>query len=102
MFFWNSSFFDDLTDVGSLISGFFAFSKSSLNIWKFTVHVLLKPGLENFEHSLLACEMSATVQWFEHSLALPFFGIGMKLIFSSPVATAEFSKFVGILSAGLL
>ena len=38
------------TDVGNLISGPFAFSKSSLNIWKFTVHVLLKPGLENFEH----------------------------------------------------
>ena len=45
-----SCFFDDPTDVGSLISGSFAFSKSSLNIWKFTVHVLLKPGLENFEH----------------------------------------------------
>ena len=37
-------------DLGNLISGFYAFSKSSLNIWKFTVHVLLKPGLENFEH----------------------------------------------------
>ncbi|XDA73974.1 hypothetical protein R6Z07F_004193 [Ovis aries] len=43
-------FFDDPVDVGNLISGFFAFSKSSLNIWKFTVYVLLKPGLENFEH----------------------------------------------------
>ena len=45
-----SCFFDDPTDVGNLISGSSAFSKSSLNIWKFTVHVLLKPGLENFEH----------------------------------------------------
>ena len=45
-----SCFFNDLTDVVNLISGFSAFSKSSLNIWKFTVHVLLKPGLENFEH----------------------------------------------------
>ena len=43
-------FFDDPEDVGNLISGFSAFSKSSLNIWKFTVHILLKPGLENFEH----------------------------------------------------
>ena len=43
-------FFDDPTDVGNLISGSSAFSKSSLNIWKFSVHVLLKPGLENFEH----------------------------------------------------
>ena len=43
-------FFDDTMDVGNLISGSSAFSKSSLNIWKFLVHVLLKPGLENFEH----------------------------------------------------
>ena len=45
-----SCFFDDPTDVGNLISGSSAFSKSSLNIGKFLVHVLLKPGLENFEH----------------------------------------------------
>ena len=45
-----SCFFSDPADVGNLISGFSAFSKSSLNIWKFTVHVRLKPGLENFEH----------------------------------------------------
>ena len=43
-------FFDDLTDVGNLISGSSAFSKSSLNIWKFMVHILLKPGLEDVEH----------------------------------------------------
>ena len=50
MFFWNSlAFYDDPVDVGNLISGSSAFSKSSLNIWKFTVHILLKPGLENFE-----------------------------------------------------
>ena len=45
-----SCFFDDPTDVGNLISGSSTFSKSSLNIWKFIVHILLKPGLENFEH----------------------------------------------------
>ena len=45
-----SCFFDDPTDVGNLISGSSAFSKTNLNIWKFTVHVLLKPDLENFEH----------------------------------------------------
>ena len=45
-----SCFFDDPLDVGNLISGFSAFSKTSLNIRKFTVHILLKPGLENFEH----------------------------------------------------
>jgi len=45
-----SCFFDDPTNVDNLISGSSAFSKSSLNIWKFTVHILLKPGLENFEN----------------------------------------------------
>ena len=45
-----SCLFDDPTDVGNLISGSLAFSKISLNIWRFTVHVLLKAGLENFEH----------------------------------------------------
>ena len=45
-----SCFFDEPADVGNLVSGSSAFSKTSLNIWKFTVHVLLKPGLENFEH----------------------------------------------------
>ena len=45
-----SSFFDDPADVHNLISGSAAFSKTGLNIWKFTVHVLLTPGLENFEY----------------------------------------------------
>ena len=45
-----SCFFDDPADVGNLISCSSAFPKTSLNIWKFTVHILLKPGLENFEH----------------------------------------------------
>ena len=45
-----SCFLDDPMDVGNLISGSSSFSKTSLNIWKFIVHVLLKPGLENFEH----------------------------------------------------
>ena len=47
-----SRFFDDPKNVDNLMSGSSAFSKSSLNIWKFTIHVLLKPDLENFEHSL--------------------------------------------------
>jgi len=78
--YWElSCFFDDPTDVGNLICGCSAFSKSSLNIWKFTVHVLLKPGILSF--TLLACEMCAIVWLFEHSLALPFFEIGMKTDF---------------------
>ena len=56
-----SCFFDDTTDVGNLISGSSAFSKSSLNIFKFMVHILLKPGLENFEPYLLVCERSTIV-----------------------------------------
>ena len=51
--------------------------------------------------TLLVCEMSAVVWYIQHSLALLFFGIGMKMTFSCPVATAEFSKFAGILSAAL-
>ena len=56
-----SCFVDDPVDVGNLISGSSAFSKINLNIWKFTVHILLKSGLETFEHYFLACEMSAIV-----------------------------------------
>ena len=58
-----SCIFYDPTDVGNFISGFSAFSKSSLNICKFTVHILLKPGFKNFESiTLLVSEMSAIVQ----------------------------------------
>ena len=73
-----SCFFPDPADVGNLVSGSSAFSKTSLNNWKFMVHILLNPILQNFELALLACEMSAILWEFEHSLALPFFGIGMK------------------------
>ena len=73
-----SCFFYDPMDVGNLTSGSSAFSKSSLNIWEFTVHVLLQPGLEILSITLLTCQMSTVVQYFEHSLALSSFGIGMK------------------------
>ena len=60
-----SCFFDDPGDVGNLISGSSAFSKAGLNIWKFTVHVLLKPGLENFEHYFTSMwgECNCVVVW---------------------------------------
>ena len=73
MFFWNSlAFFTDPMDVGNLISGSSAFSKSSLNIWNFTVLVLLKPSLENFEHYFASV-------WVEYHCAVvwTFFGISL-------------------------
>ena len=57
-----SCFFYDPGDVGNLISGSSAFSKTSLNIWKFMVRILLKPGLEILSITLLTCEMSAIVR----------------------------------------
>ena len=57
-----SCFFYDPMHVDNLISGFSAFPKISLNIWKFLVHVLLKPSLKNLSITLLVCEMSAVVQ----------------------------------------
>ena len=69
VFFWNSLFFDDPVDVGNLTSGSSAFAKSSLNIWNFTVHILLKPGLENFEYYFIN-------MWDECNSGIPwtFFG----------------------------
>ena len=79
MFFWNSlAFFHNPTDVGNLISGSSAFSKTSLNIWKFTVHVLLKPSLENFEHYFASVWDECNCAVVRASLVLPFFRIEMK------------------------
>ena len=73
-----SRFFDDPVNVGNLISGSSAFSKTSLNIWKFMVHVLLRPGLENFGHYFTSMwdECNCALVWA--FLALPFLGTGMK------------------------
>ena len=68
VFFGFSCFFYDPKDVGNLISGSSAFSKSNLNIWKFLVHVMLKPTFENFCITLLVCEMSAIVQLNLHNI----------------------------------
>ena len=57
-----SCFFDDPVDTGNLISGSSAFSKSSLNIWKFSVHILLKPSLKDFKHYLAGMGINAIVQ----------------------------------------
>ena len=87
----------DWTDAGNLISGSSIFSKSSLNILKFLVYILLKPGLENFEHFLASRwnECNCAVVWI-------FFGIAFlwnrneNWPFSSPVATAGFSLFAAL------
>ena len=91
-----SCFFNDPADVGNLISGSSAFSKTNLNIWKLTVHILLKPGLENFEHYFASVwdECSFAVVW-------TFFGIAFLWDWnenwsSSPVAAGEFSNFADI------
>ena len=79
-FFYYSIYYNnDPADVGSLISSSPAFSKASLSIWNFTVHVLLKTGLENFEHYFASVwdECNCVVVWA--FLGLPFFGIGMKM-----------------------
>ena len=97
-----SCFSDDPLDVGNLISGSSALSKTSLHIWKFTVNILLKPGLENFDPYF-------TSVWDECNCVLvwAFFGIAFlwdwneNWPFPVLVATAEFSKFAGILSLAL-
>ena len=96
-----SCFFDDPSDVGNWISGSSAFSKTSLYIWKFMVHVLLKPGLENFKHYFTSVwdECNCAAIWA--FLGIASSGLEWKLTFSSPVATAEFCMFAGILSAAL-
>ena len=67
-----SCLFYDPSDVGNVISGFSAFSKSSLNIWKFSIHILYKPSLGISSITLLACEMSAIVWLLAHSFTLSF------------------------------
>ena len=95
-----SWFFDDPTDVGKLIFVSSAFSKSSWSIWKFSFHILLKPGFENFEHYFASMwewvQFCGSLNNLWHCLSL---GLEWKL--TIPAAIAEFSKFTGILSAAL-
>ena len=91
-----SCFFDDPVDVGNLVSGSSAFPKTSFNIWKFTVHVLLKPGLENFEHYFTSMwdECNCAVVWAFFGIAflwdwnenLPFLVLWPLLSFSNLLA----------------
>ena len=74
VFLEHSCFFHDPADVGNLISGSSAFSKTSLNIRKFTVHVLMKPGSENFEHYCTSVwdECNCVVVWANYGIAFPW------------------------------
>ena len=84
-------------DIGNLITGSWDFSKPILNVWKFTVHLLLKLGLGNFKHYFASMwdECICAVVWTFFVIAFLW---DWNENFSSPVATAEFSKFAGILS----
>ena len=66
-------------NVGNLISSSSSFSKPSLDIWKFLVHIVLEPSTQDFCMTLLAWEMDAIVRLLAHSLVLPFLGIGMRI-----------------------
>ena len=101
MFFWNSSFFYDPVDVGNLIPGSFAFSKSSLNIWKFSVHVLLT-GLENFEHYFASLwnDCHCVVVWVFFSIIFLWDG-NENWPFRVLWPLLSFLKFAGMLSAAL-
>ena len=94
-------FFGDPADVGNLISGSSAFSKTSLNIRKFTVHILLKPGLEHFEHYFTSVRDECNCAVVGVFFGIAFLWDGMKTDLFQSVATEEFSKFVGILSVAL-
>ena len=96
-----SSFFHDPADVDNLISGSSSFSKSSLSIWKFTVHVLLKPGLENFERYFASVwdECNCAVLWAFSGFAFLWdWNENWPFLVLWPLL---FSKFAGILSTAL-
>ena len=86
-------FLYDPANVGNLISGSSAFSKPSLDVWKFLVHVMLKPSMQGFKYDLkLAWTLSAIVQSFKHSLVLPFLETGMRIDLFQSIFYAAFYR----------
>ena len=85
-------------NVGNLISSSSSFSKPSLDIWKFLVHIMLKASMQDLSMTLLAWEMSAIV-WLYNLWYYPSWELGWELTFSSPVATAGSSRFADIMNA---
>ena len=86
-------------NVGNLISGSSAFSRPSLYIWKFSIHVLLKPTLKDFEHNLTNMESEHSCPVLQTFFSTDLLGNWDEDTFSSLVATTGFSKFADILSA---
>ena len=86
----------DTANVSNLISGSSSFSKPSLDIWKFLIHIMLKPSMQDFKHHLTNMG-DAIVQWLTHSLVLPFLRIGMRIDFFQSCGTVASSRFVDIL-----
>ena len=86
-----SCFFDDPVDVGNLISDSSTFSKSSLNIWKFSVHLLLKPSLENFEHYFANVSANASV-WDEYNCVIVWTVFGIALLYYLNIIKAIHDK----------
>ena len=93
--------FNNRIGIGSLISGSSAFSKSSLNIWKFTIHYYWSLSWRILSITLIASETRAIVQYLSILWHCLSFGLEWKWTFSSPVATVEFSIFAAILNAAL-
>ena len=89
------SFLYDPANIGNLISGPSSFSKLILDIWRFSVYIMLKPSMQVLSMTLLAWETSAIVGWCAHFLVLPFLGTRMKIV----VTTAGSSRFADILNA---
>ena len=95
-------FLYDSTNVGNLISGSSAFSKSSMYILKLSVHILCRATLKHFEHYLASMWHECNVLYFEHPFALSSVGLEWKLIFSSPVVTAAFFQICGHIECNTL
>ena len=86
-------------NVGNLISSSSSFSKPSLDIWKFLVHIVLKPRMQDFQHDLTGMGDECSCLMVSTFFGTTLLGIGMKITFSSPVVTAGSSRFADIMNA---
>ena len=94
-----SCFLYNPANVGNLISSSSCFSKPSLDIWKFMIHLILKPSMQDFKHDLTSMGDEYNCLTVSTFLVLPFLGTGMRTDLSTPVATAGSSRFADIMNA---